>query len=131
MAPYVTAIYAALLGLLAVTLSTIVMANRRRAGVTLGEGDDPRLRRAIRVFGNFTEYVPTALILIGLLEASGGPRLWLHVLGVALLAGRIAHAIGLSRNSGASAGRNVGVLLTNLTLIGASVALLIVALPKL
>jgi uncharacterized membrane protein YecN with MAPEG domain len=130
-APYVTAVYAALLGLLAVALSTYVMANRRRAGISLGEGGDAGLQRAIRVFGNFTEYVPTALILIGLLEACGGARLWLHILGAALLTGRVAHAVGLASNAGASAGRNIGVLLTNLTLIGAAVALLVVALPKL
>ena len=60
----ITAIYAALLGLLFLALSVNVVRTRRATRVSLGAGDHPLLERRIRAHGNFAEYTPIALILI-------------------------------------------------------------------
>ena len=54
----ITAVYAALLTLPFVFLSYRVIAARRGAGATLGDGGDPGLLRCIRVQGTFANYVP-------------------------------------------------------------------------
>ena len=78
----------------------------------LGDGGVPELSRAGRVFGNATEYVPSLLIALVLLALVGAPALLVHGIGGAFFLGRVAHAFGLSRSAGISAGRALGVLLT-------------------
>jgi uncharacterized membrane protein YecN with MAPEG domain len=63
--------------------------------VSLGSGDVDELNRAIRAHGNFAEYVPLGLILLGLLEANDGHQGLVAALGVTLLIGRLFHAQGL------------------------------------
>lgn len=60
-----TPIFAALLGLIFFFLSLRTSLERRRAKVSLGDGGDPGLQGAIRAHGNFIEYVPISLLLIG------------------------------------------------------------------
>ena len=67
--PYYTAIYAAVLGLLAALLTTNVIVNRVRAKVDVADGGVAPLAQAIRAHGNFAEHTPLALLLIGLVEA--------------------------------------------------------------
>ena len=86
-APITTGLYAGLLGLLLIVLSMRVVQNRWRAKVGLGHGGDKALRKAIRIHGNFIEYVPLALLLMALIEMNGAQPPWLHGLGGALLAG--------------------------------------------
>ncbi len=114
----ITMFYAGLSGLLLLALSFQVVALRRRFQVGLGTGDRPELERVIRVHANFCEHVPLALVILLALELSNVyPALLLHVLGVALVLGRVLHAWGLSRNAGVSKGRFVGTLLTWLMLL--------------
>lgn len=94
----ITALYAAPLALMLVWLSVNVVKARKAAHVALGDGGHPGLLRAIRAHGNFVEYVPMALVLIGLAEAGHAPAILLHVLGCALLAGRIIHAFGIRQS---------------------------------
>jgi hypothetical protein len=117
----ITALYASLLGLLLVVLSYRVAQRRMRFQVGVGTGANPELERAIRVHGNFIEYVPFALILLGLFEANGGPPVSVHAAGATLLVLRIAHAIGLTGSSGRSPGRFVGALGTWLLIIALSI----------
>jgi uncharacterized membrane protein YecN with MAPEG domain len=117
MVPYVTAFYAGLLGLLLIYLCFAVTLNRRRTKVGLGSGGDSALERAIRVHANFTEYVPLALLLMGLGELNNAPSVLLHVAGIALLFGRLLHVAGLSRSSGTSFGRFWGSALTWLVIL--------------
>ncbi len=49
------------------------------------------LELAIRAHGNACEYVPVALILLGLSEGMGAPGWVLHILGLMLVAGRLLH----------------------------------------
>jgi uncharacterized membrane protein YecN with MAPEG domain len=126
---FVTPLYAALCGLLLIVLSVRVIRLRHRHGVGLGTGQQPELQRAIRVQGNFIEYVPLALILLLLLEISHRVPVWaLHLLGLLLFIGRIAHAVGVSRSDGGSAGRAIGVGCTFTMLAVSAVWLLLLAL---
>ena len=78
--PYYTAIYAAVLGLLAVLLTVNVIVNRVRAKVDFGDGGVAVLGQAIRAHANFAEHTPLALLLIGLVEAFGYPVLVVNCL---------------------------------------------------
>lgn len=113
MYPSIVLIYASLLALLLIGLSYNVVRLRRRHQVGIGTGSVQALERAVRAHANFCEYVPLALLLLGLIELGGKVPGWmLHILGLALLAGRIAHAQGLNRSAGASRARVVGTALT-------------------
>ena len=110
--PVITAVYAGLLGLVALVLAAQVVRHRRRARVGLGAGGDAGLERAIRVHANFVEYAPMVVILMTLNELSGASAWLLHSCGSAFFLGRIWHAFGLSRQSGVSKGRFFGTLIT-------------------
>lgn len=129
---FVTPLYAALCALLLMVLSVRVILLRRTLKVGLGDGDQPVLRRAIRVQANCTEYMPPALILLLLLEISHQvPAVALHVLGLLLLVGRIVHALGVSRSGGSGAGRVIGIGCTFTMIIVSAVWLLVIALAAL
>lgn len=113
----VTTFYASLLGLLFIFLSARVSANRRRAKVSLGLGEDAGLERANRAQGNFIEYVPIGLILLLLLEQEVTQMWLLHTLGAALLAGRLMHAWGLSQKYSTNFFRTWGTALTWLMIV--------------
>lgn len=128
----VSALYAGLLGVLLLVLSYRVSMYRRRHGVSLGDGGRKDLHAAIRVQGNFVEYVPTALILLVLVDLSGWPPGAVHGLGAALFLGRVLHAQGLTANpDGKSFGRLTGILLTWLMLLVSSVLLVMGAIAGL
>lgn len=120
----VVLLYAGLHALLLIVLSWNVVRLRQRHEVGIGTGSVQALERAVRVQGNFCEYVPLALLLLALIEFGSNVPVWiLHALGLALLAGRVAHAAGLTRSAGASRARVVGTLLTWIVLVlGAGVA---------
>ena len=111
MALTITALYAGSLALWFLVLSYCVVG-RRRAGISLGDGDDPGMLRVVRGHANFAEYVPLALIMLAILELSGTSPLVLHGLGLALLAGRLLHGYALSFTQQFAFGRFWGTLLT-------------------
>ena len=123
----VTALYAGLLAPLFVLLSLRVITVRRSARTALGDGNDALLLRRMRVQGNFAEYVPLALILLGLAESLGVPAWLLHGLGVALLAGRLSHAFGVSRVPETFAYRVFGTVSTLAMIAVAALVCLIAA----
>lgn len=124
--PAITSHYAALLGLLLFVLSVRVIQARVACRVAIGLGDDRRLLRASRAQGNFVEYAPMVLILILLLELNGAPPWLLHGLGSMILAGRIAHGLGISREPENLRLRQLGMALTFTALLVGAVALLVV-----
>lgn len=115
----VTPIYAGLLALLHLGLSFRVIRLRNTRKVSIGDGGDHDLKRAIRVHANFAEYVPLVLSLVLILELNGISPRWLHALGGALLGARLSHAWGLSRAHGRSVGRWVGTAVTLTVLFAA------------
>lgn len=120
----ITPLYAAILGLVFVALSLQTIRLRRRHRVALGDGDQAPLRRAMRAHANFAEYVPLALLLMFFVERGGGSALRMHILGIALLAGRLLHAWGLSQTRENFRYRTIGMVLTFSVIISASLFLL-------
>ncbi|HEY9235692.1 MULTISPECIES: MAPEG family protein [Phenylobacterium] len=114
--------------ILLLILSLLVVRQRRKHKVALGDGGIPELERAIRAFGNATEYIPAALIGIAVLAVVEAPALAVHLTGFLLFAGRVLHGFGLSRSGGTSLARAIGVTLTWLAYVFASVALLFYAI---
>ncbi|MEX0964582.1 MAG: MAPEG family protein [Pseudohongiellaceae bacterium] len=84
--------YTPLLALIVADLSLLVVIQRRRSDVPYRDGDIVPLRGAIRAHGNFAEYVPISLILIGLLEFTGATAWLIHGLFVLLILARLSHA---------------------------------------
>lgn len=117
---FITPLYAGLIGLLLIVLSSNVSRLRVRLKVLFGDGGQPELERAIRAHANLTENAPLALILLASVEAQGFSTTVLHVLGIILVVGRVLHAYGLTRNAGTSIGRASGISLTWLMILAAS-----------
>ena len=93
----ITSIYAALLAFIYILLSVRIIRVRHRTKVAFGANGDPDLDRRIRVHANFAEYVPFALLLLAFVEMGEAADWVVHVLGLTLLAGRAAHAYGVSQ----------------------------------
>lgn len=107
-----TPLYAGLLALLFVALSARVIVQRRRAHVSVGDGYDQSLRQKMRVHANFAEYTPIGLVLLGLTELQGAPYWVVHLLGLMLLTGRLAHAAGMGASPQRLSFRVTGMVLT-------------------
>jgi uncharacterized membrane protein YecN with MAPEG domain len=107
----ITPIYAGLLALWFFVLSYRVIRLRGH-GASLGDGGDPELLRRIRAHGNFSEYVPFILLMIGMLELGHFPALLLHILGLTLLIARLLHGYALSFRESFKFGRFWGTALT-------------------
>ncbi|MBN8809222.1 MAG: MAPEG family protein [Sphingomonas sp.] len=86
----------------------------------LGDGADPAVIAKMRAHANFTEYAPTIVILIALIELARGPSLWLWLVGAAFIVARLAHAIGMDRPA-PNPFRLVGALVTWLALLALAV----------
>lgn len=107
-----TSFYAGLLAVFYVVLSMRIVFMRRKFLVGIGYGNEKVLYRAIRVHGNFAEYVPFALFLMLLLELNNTQEWVLHLLGGTLVLARLLHALGLGKSAGTSIPRFIGGLLT-------------------
>lgn len=111
----VTMLYAGILALWFLALSYHVV--RGRSKVSLGDGGDPELLRRIRGHGNFAEYTPYILLMIGMLELARLPLWAIHALGITLVAARLLHGIALSFTGGWKFGRFWGAALSFLLLL--------------
>jgi uncharacterized membrane protein YecN with MAPEG domain len=116
----VSFLYAGLLGLLLIALSVRVVLARRRYKVRLGPGTDDAMQQAVRVQGNFTEYVPFAVLLLVFSEITGLPSEAVHGAGILLFTSRVLHAWGLSQSPGTTFGRFYGTAGTWIMIIGLS-----------
>ena len=113
----ITTLAAALLTVLFVRLSFAVIRLRRRHQVALGGGGHPELERAIRAQGNFAEYIPLGLILLGCLEINGAPKWLVAIPAITLILGRLFHAKGINEPPPTFTNRIRGMQFTFLTLI--------------
>ena len=126
--PATTAFYAGLLALVYLGLSGWVIGARVSENVLFGDGGDDTVLKRVRSHANFSEYVALALIVIGLLEASGGRHGLVQALLIALLVARILHPIGMFAPPNSPrqfACRGGGILLTMAALAIAAIALLV------
>ena len=112
----VTPLYAALLVLCYLVLTGRVLQNRARFKVSLGDGDNPELRLAMRGHANFAEYVPLALLLLLILELSRFSIYVTHLIGATLLLARVLHGAGFAFGREWGFGRAAGAALTFLVL---------------
>jgi uncharacterized protein len=96
---YITSLFTGLLALMMVPLSLQISLRRAGLKATFGDADDATLRRRIRAHGNFIEYVPLALILLGMVEWQSAPPTIVWTLGIAILVSRLLHAYGMLYSS--------------------------------
>lgn len=119
----VISLYVPLFALFYVALSINVIRTRRREKIGLGSGGNRAVERAMRVHANFAEYVPLALLLLLILEQSGGSTLLLHGLFLVLLAGRLIHAWGVSQQNENFRFRVSGMTMTFAVMIISSIVI--------
>lgn len=122
----ITSFFAGLFALYFVRLAFNVIRLRRANKVALGAGGFSDLEGAIRAHGNFAEYVPLGLILLGLFESHSIHSLFVVVLGGLLALGRFFHARALSQ--GNLKLRVRGMMLTFGTLLTLAVVNIVFAL---
>lgn len=120
----ITPIYIAILGLLFIPITMRVGLYRVKTKIVIGTGDDPEMVRRMRGQANFIETVPMALFLLIVMEVLGASDTWLHVLGLALVLGRIAHYLGITEIA-PLAFRVSGMVATLLTILVSSLWILI------
>ena len=80
--------------------------------IWLGDIGDKNLLKRMRAQANCAEYAPLALILLLLTELNGAPAIALHLLGLALVSGRILHAYGFASTPQKIILRQIGMGLT-------------------
>lgn len=120
----VTAIYASLLTLLYIALTARVITYRRENRLSLGDQGDTVLQKRMRAHGNFAEYAPLGVLLLALVEAQGTPGFAVHLLGLMLLVGRLAHATYFILSTQEMRLRVIGMVLTLTMLLVSALGLL-------
>jgi uncharacterized membrane protein YecN with MAPEG domain len=123
----VVPVYAAALAAMFVVVSIRVIALRRSSKLPLGFQGDIALERRVRVQGNFSEYVPIALLLMAFVELRGSAPWLLHAMGLVLVAGRLSHAYGVSQIKESFAFRVSGMAMTFTVILTAAMAILVQA----
>lgn len=117
----ITALYAGILAIIVVALAINVTMHRVKLRVALGDGGNPVMLRMIRVHANAAEYVPLAIALMLAYELNGGSHTALHIIGVALIAGRILQSWNMWSTEVAGFGRRSGQSLTWLSIVALAV----------
>jgi uncharacterized membrane protein YecN with MAPEG domain len=120
----VTPFYAALFALLFFALSVRTLRLRRKLQIAVGDAGNKQMLRAMRVHGNFAEYVPLTLLLILMLEGTGVSPVWVHAFCIALLAGRLLHAFGVRQIDEQFGYRVFGMAATFVALVGSALLIL-------
>ena len=113
--PTITLLFAGVLGLISIWLAVGVGRARGQHEVNIGDGGSPEMLEAIRRHANFTEFVPLALILMGLLEMNGVHTYAVYSFGAVLTIARICHPLGLGEGKPLplrAAGAGLTILLT-------------------
>ena len=93
---------------------------RIRDKVSVGDGGNARIAARMRAHANFVEYVPTFLILLGLVELARGTQTWLWAVGILFVLGRLMHPFGMDRPA-PNLLRMGGTAITWLTLAGLAI----------
>jgi uncharacterized membrane protein YecN with MAPEG domain len=129
---YAFGFYAALNALIMLVLSVLVVRARVKTQTPLGDGGIPKMAGVLRAHANNAEYVPMALILLWALASPLGRSIWLvHGMGVPLTIGRVLHATALTRSTGPSTLRVLGMALTWIAyIVGIAGVLWFVFLPQ-
>lgn len=116
----ITAAAALVNGIWFLLMTINVALMRRRKRISLGDGDDRVVTRAIRGHGNASEQIPIALIVLALCEMRGSPDAMLAAAAITFTLGRLSHGAYFSVQGLHWWFRLVGMYLT----LGAQIALL-------
>jgi uncharacterized protein len=108
----ITTLFAGLLVPLYISLAVRVIFARRSEKVGIGDGGKALLLRRMRAHANFAEYVPYALLLLGLAESMKSPTWLLFASGALLVIGRAVHAYGISQSPEPIVLRQIGMAST-------------------
>jgi uncharacterized membrane protein YecN with MAPEG domain len=117
------ALYAGLNGLILLWLAIHVTTVRGREKISIGDGGNPAMIRAMRGMANFVEFVPLILLQMALMAAIGAPVWLIHVFGIALTLGRLAHGWHFSRDDAPGWQRGAGAGISFLLLAAGSLGL--------
>lgn len=116
-------LYAVVSAFLIVWLSLNVIRVRRKNLISIGDGRNSELKIAMAAQSNAVEYIPIALLLLFALEYNHANIILVHILGLALVAGRGIHARGIL--SGKLNIRVLGMQITLSAIIGLAIANLV------
>ena len=120
----VTMVMAGLMALMGTLMSALVSRRRWATKVVRGDGGDKLLGKRIRAFGNFAEYAPLSVILVGLCEFAGMAAVFVTALAAAFILGRLFHASGMLWR-GTWIARGIGIVLQHAASVVAAIALLL------
>lgn len=121
------ALYAGLLGLILVAMIFAVIRQRFRLKISIGDGGEKDMARAMRGHANFIETAGPGLILLLLMAMMGTPAWVVHLMGIALLLGRVLHAAVFFLGANFRL-RQLGMVITIIYLITAATGLILHAL---
>ncbi|WP_166266748.1 MAPEG family protein [Marinobacter caseinilyticus] len=125
----ITAIYASAIGVLMLFLAFRVSTFRLKHKKGMGFDQDRDFEAAVRAHANLVENAPITLILMAIGELNGVTSQAVYTVGLALVAGRLLHAWGMTQGRGGShKARMVGILLNWLAILSMSVLVFINAL---
>jgi uncharacterized membrane protein YecN with MAPEG domain len=118
------AFYAAINALIMLVLGMLVVRARVKTQTEIGDGGNPSMAGPLRAHANNTETVPIVIVLLLVMLLFQVNIVVIHLVGGFLTLGRLLHGFGLSRNTGASTPRLLGMIFTWLsTLIAIAVVL--------
>ncbi len=120
----VTGLCAGILGVVFLVLTMMVGMQRGKSKVSIGDGGNEQLIRAMRRQANFVETAPLGLLLMFLCELNvsdifGAAPNYIYGIGGALVVGRILHAIGMASDKFMKF-RTAGMILTLLAILVSS-----------
>lgn len=101
---------------------------RGQLKISVGDGGNEQMIRAMRAQSNFVEQVPLTLLLLGAVELAGKGGMWLAPLGGLFLLGRVAHALGMGDTF--KQGRAIGMLTGMVLQLALVVVAVLTALGK-
>ena len=125
---YHSFIYVALSAFILYKISINVILERRKNKVSFGNDGNRTLIRRIRAQGNFIEYTPIFLISLIGIEWIGYEKnipyylIYVHILGIIFILGRIFHAISLYQKK--ISFRRIGMRITFYSLIANGLVLI-------
>ena len=95
----ITGFYIGLTIILSIGLGARVGLLRGKTGISILDGGNEELALRVRQHGNLLETAALTLLAMAAIEINGASALLLHCLGIAYIAARIVHPIGLKRDS--------------------------------
>jgi len=117
--------YAAILAIFYVALCVRIILLRRKFGISVGDGDNRSLQKAICAHSNFSQYTPLVLLLIYFVEIETKSPILIHGLCCVFVFGRMVHAFGISQVEENVRWRVLGMACTFTAILSAAKALLL------